>query len=153
MPASPFSWWCDYRLSQDTSPAVRAVAQPPQYAVFDRFASSVLFNFNNDNLADRIDPRHVQLRPHGAIPASRWRPRPVLVVDPYPDRVADTIASAVHRNVSVLRCKWNVLAEFILAGHYHLACQASHTKGLQALTSMYQQFEDALDERGLVRDL
>jgi hypothetical protein len=215
---------------------VRAVGQPPQYAVFDRFAPSVVFNFNNDNLTDRIDPRHFLLRPHGAIPASfvqsvafddalrhlaiptcfpgwldyqrplpeptditsrwtyrtladrfaslhaaviigysfgvqstgmindaesfemltdmlRWRPRPVLVVDPYPDRVADTIASAVHRNVSVVRCKWNVLAEFILAGRYHLACQASHTKGLQGITSMYRQFEDALDERGLVRDL
>ena len=207
---------------------VPAVGRPPQYAVFDRFAPSVLFNFNNDNLVEGIDRRHILLRPHGEIPASfvhssavrdalnhlaiptsfpdwldyhrplpepghitskwpyrmlldrftalhaaviigysfgeqiagtihdgesfemltdllRWRPRPILVIDPYPERVADRIASAVHRNVSQLRCRWNILAEFILSGGYRLACQASHIKGAQAITSMYRHFEDTLE--------
>jgi len=207
---------------------VPAVGRPPQYRVFDWFAPSVLFNFNNDNLADGVEHRHILLRPHGAILASfvhssavrdalyhlaiptdfpgwldyhrplpepmhitskwpyrllldrfsslqaavvigysfgeqtagtlqdresfemltdllRWRPRPILIVDPYPERVADRIASAVHRNVSQLRCRWNVLAEFILSGGYRLAQQASHIKGAQAITSMYRHFEDALE--------
>jgi hypothetical protein len=38
---------------------------PPQYEIFNYLPASVLFNFNNDNLADGIDPRHLHLRPHG----------------------------------------------------------------------------------------
>jgi hypothetical protein len=38
-----------------------------QYEVFDHFAASVIFNFNNDNLADEIHPRHLCLYPHGQV--------------------------------------------------------------------------------------
>jgi hypothetical protein len=40
-----------------------------QYLVFDRFAPSVLLNFNNDNLAEVVHRKHLRLRPHGAIDA------------------------------------------------------------------------------------
>jgi len=39
----------------------------PQYAVFNHVYPSILFNFNNDNLADEVDSRHLCLRPHGRI--------------------------------------------------------------------------------------
>jgi hypothetical protein len=40
---------------------------PRQYEIFDFLPRSVVFNFNNNNLADDIHPRHVYLRPHGAV--------------------------------------------------------------------------------------
>ena len=46
---------------------VPGIRRPPQYAVFDRFPASVLFNFNNDNLADEVHCRHLCLRPHGVV--------------------------------------------------------------------------------------
>jgi hypothetical protein len=42
-------------------------ALPPQYEIFDFLPKSIVFNFNNDNLADGIDQRHLYLRPHGAV--------------------------------------------------------------------------------------
>ena len=55
-----------------TAPGTR---RPPQYAVFDRFPASVLFNFNNDNLADEVHCRHLCLRPHGVVDVGlKWTP-------------------------------------------------------------------------------
>jgi hypothetical protein len=48
-----------------TVPDVRRVAQ---YEVFDHFAASTLFNFNNDNLADAVHHRHYCLYPHHRVP-------------------------------------------------------------------------------------
>jgi hypothetical protein len=206
---------------------------PPQYEVFDLVPASVVFNFNNDNLADAIHRRHLYLRPHGAVncelvhspfvsqailylaipdsfpmdldyhrplpeptditsrtpyqmlarhfhamhavviigysfgeqPATgsiddsesfkmiidllRWRPRPVLIVGPDPERLFLRIESAIRkRAVSMLRCKWNVLAEYILVGAFENACKEVHRKGLQEITSQYLRFADLMnDER------
>ena len=39
-----------------------------QYHAFNSLAPSIVFNFNNDNLAACIDPqRHLCLRPHGIV--------------------------------------------------------------------------------------
>ena len=46
------------------------VVRSAQYVVFDRFAPSVLLNFNNDNLAEVVHRKHLRLRPHGAIDAA-----------------------------------------------------------------------------------
>jgi hypothetical protein len=75
----------------------------------------------------------------------RWRPQPILVIDPFPDRIAERIAAAVHRRVATLSCRWNVLAEFILSGGYNVARQESARKGQQALTSQYRRLEDAFE--------
>jgi len=40
---------------------------PPQYRVFDLFYPSVIYNFNNDNLADGIHRKHELHYPHGKI--------------------------------------------------------------------------------------
>jgi hypothetical protein len=45
------------------------------------------------------------------------------------------IATAIHRPVTILPCRWNVLAEFILSGKYRLAWQESLRKGTRALKS------------------
>jgi len=40
---------------------------PPQYRVFDLFYPSVIYNFNNDNLADRLHQKHEIHYPHGKL--------------------------------------------------------------------------------------
>jgi hypothetical protein len=40
---------------------------PTQYSVFDLFHPSVIYNFNNDNLADRVHSKHEVYYPHGKI--------------------------------------------------------------------------------------
>lgn len=207
-----------------TVPGVSRVAQ---YEVFDHFSSSILFNFNNDNLADAVHHRHLCLYPHRrvnfglahspilnlaiemlAIPDSitdafgyhrplpepsnitsqepyltlksnfessqsviiigysfgyqtatgsiddaesfemivdllRWRPKRVLIIDPNPERLYFRIESAVRRNtVSILRCKWNVLAAFILSGAFGRAYKQMRRNDWQEITSLYQKFED-----------
>jgi hypothetical protein len=197
----------------------------PQYEVFNRFYPSILFNFNNDNLANSVDDRHLVLRPHGAVNAElvhssvvkravewstvpenfhsksmyhrmipepwditsrtayrmlisrfnsvrsvviigysfgeqvttgliddaeffemlvdllRWRPKPILLVNPDPERLFFRIEESIHcKSVSAMHCKWNVLAEFILSGGYKLALQNSW----QEVTSLYLRFEDAM---------
>jgi hypothetical protein len=197
----------------------------PQYEVFDRFCSSIFFNFNNDNLADSVDGRHLVLRPHGAVNAElvhssaiinaveyltvpenfpsrsmyhrplpepwhitshlsyrmlisrfnsvravviigysfgeqvttgliddaeffemlvdllRRRPKPILLVNPDPERLLFRIEESIHcKSVSALHCKWNILAEFILSGGYKLALQ----NNWQEVTSLYLRFEDAM---------
>jgi hypothetical protein len=201
-------------------------ALPPQYEIFDFLPKSIVFNFNNDNLADDIDPRHLYLRPHGAVdhefvhspivsraialsalpdsfplyldfhrplPESndmtsrpayqmlerrfdsinyvvligysfgeqhqdgciddvetfemlasllRWRPKPVLVIGPDPDRICLRLEQAIRRaSVSRLCCKWNVLAEFMLTDGFGRACEQVHRKGLQIISSEYRRFE------------
>lgn len=210
-------------------------ALPPQYEIFDFLAKSIVFNFNNDNLADGVDPRHLYLRPHGAvdyklvhspsvsraiaylaIPDSfplyldyhrplpepndmtsrpayrmlerwfdsmecvvligysfgeqrgdgsiddiesfemfasllRWRPKPVLVIGPDPEKVRMRLEQAIRRSsVSSLCCKWNVLAEFMLSDAFGVACEQVHRRGLQVITSEYRRFEDMM-ERDLGR--
>ena len=202
---------------------------PPQYAVFDRFPASVLFNFNNDNLGDTVHPRHLCLRPHGIVDARfvhapvvraamrflaipqdyidaldyhrplpepndvtsrppyraliycfdslqavviigysfgeqpetgvihdaesfeqitdllRWRPKPVLVIGPAPESVFGRIKSAVRAaRVSMLCCKWNALAEFVLSGAFTQACKQAWRGDLRAVTPAYQAFESAI---------
>jgi hypothetical protein len=195
-----------------------------QYAFFDLCPRSVIFNFNNDNLAQTIHRRHVHLRPHGwidaqrvhspvvdralqflAIPSEwasslgyhrplpepndmtsrqpyrmlpryfelvsavviigysfgsqpsgslddtesfemitdllRWRRKPVLVVDPQPEPLAFRLQAALKgAPVSMLRCKWNVLAEFLLGGGFARACAGDR----RSLTLLYQIFEDEI---------
>jgi hypothetical protein len=197
-----------------------------QYDVFNRFASSIIFNFNNDNLAACIHPqRHLCLRPHGVvnsdfvhhplvaeamraliIPDSfidhlkyhrplpehrditsssayqavirffrsvevvvligysfgeqtdtgliddsetfemlsellRWCPKPILIIDPKPDRIFDRIAASLRRpQISVLRCRWNVLAEFIVSGGYVRAFRAEGSKRNKSITEEYWKF-------------
>lgn len=200
-----------------------------QYAVFDYFHASMLFNFNNDNLACELNPRHLCLRPHGIVEARiahspainraiqwlaipdnfrkkliyhrplpepgditsripyrilasqfqslqvvviigysfgeqretgsiddsesfeiivdllRWRPKPVLLVGPEPERLLSRIESAIRsKSVSMLRCKWNVLAEFILSGGFTSAYKLARLNGVQEMTSLYLKFEDAM---------
>jgi len=204
---------------------------PPQYEIFDFLPRSIVFNFNNDNLADGIHPRHLYLRPHGAVdyefvhslmvsrgiaysalpdsfplyldyhrplpeptdmtsrPAFRelerrfntvdcvvligysfgeqrtdgsiddvesfemlvslllWRPKPVLVIGPDPERIYMRLEAAVReRSVSMLRCKWNVLAEFMLSDAFGMACEQVHHRGLQSITSEYRRCEDVLED-------
>jgi len=38
-----------------------------RYKIFDRFWPSVVFNFNQDNLSDCLNAKHLQLHPHGKI--------------------------------------------------------------------------------------
>ncbi|HEY4368746.1 MAG TPA: hypothetical protein VGN07_16045 [Steroidobacteraceae bacterium] len=205
-----------------------ALERPTQYAVFDFFVPSTIFNFNTDSLDTWIHPKHDVLLPHGsiapafvhapfvtaairhlALPAEfsdwldhhrplpepldittrdpyrclihdfgsahlnvivgysfgeqrdsgaihdtesfeliidlmRWKPRPTLIVDPYPERIADRIGAAVHRHVTVLPCKWNVLSHFILEGAYQSAWRERQRKGNGFITSQYRRFEEAL---------
>lgn len=46
-----------------------------------------------------------------------WRPKPVLIVDPAPQHLANSIESLIKvKNVHRLCCRWNILAEFIASG-------------------------------------
>jgi hypothetical protein len=224
-------------IAHTPNPVIEAIAsrmmtttttvRPPQYAVFDHFASSIIFNFNTDDLDRWIDSRHEVIQAHGSIEADfvhsdavtqgirhlavpdefedwlthhrplpepstmtsrpsyralvaqfgaacidviigysfgeqpqsgiihdsesfellvelmRRTPRPTLVIGPYPERVAERIAAAIHRPVTILPCRWNVLAEFILSGKYRLAWQESLRKGTRALRSAYRRIEEA----------
>jgi hypothetical protein len=206
----------------------------PQYQVFNRFFPSIVFNFNNDNLADVIDGRrHLHLRPHGFIHAAvvhspgvtdalrslaisddfvglfdyhrpmpepsrmttllpyqtlmrtfasahviviagysfgdqlttwssiddlesfelltdllRWRPRPVLVVGPDPERMVYRIESAVRRRLgSILQCRWNVLAEFVLSRRHDAARRLLGGGGRRVMDSEYWRFEEEVEIR------
>jgi hypothetical protein len=218
---------------------VPGASLPPQYEIFDYLPPSVLFNFNNDNLADGIHPRHLHLRPHGAVDYGlvhspmmsraieysaisdtfplyldyhrplpepndmtarppyqtlachfedvgcvvvigysfgeqravgsiddvesfemltdllRWRPKPVLIVGPDPERLCFRVEAAIRKSsVTMLSCRWNVLAEFMLSDAFGLACEQIHHRGLQVITTEYRRFEDMLeDERGLSDNL
>jgi hypothetical protein len=197
----------------------------PQSAMFARLPPSVLFNFNNDNLAEHVDPRHIVLRPHGTVVASvvhsewaeralyhlavpagiiasfdyhrplrepnditvrrayqllpyyfenramvvtvgysfgaqpdgslddsesfdmlvdllRWRPKPVLVIDPEPDALAARLEAPLRRRVSVLRCKWNVLCEFVISGLFANAYRELQHRDPRAITDRYRAFEE-----------
>ena len=205
------------------------IQRTSQYSVFDHFYQSVLFNFNNDNLADKVHFRHLCLRPHGKIdrrlvhapsvnhalrwlavsdeftknlgyhrplpepgditsrtpyqvlisnflsmqavviigysfgeqPGTgsiddsesfemivdllRWRPKPVLLIDPFPERLVLRIEQAVRNKiVSPLQCKWNVLSEFILSGGFASAYKQSGQARDQEITSLYQKFEERM---------
>jgi hypothetical protein len=199
---------------------------PPQYQIFDHLPASVLFNYNNDNLSDSVDPRHLCLRPHGtvyaplvhspvtseairrlAIPQSwvhaldyhrpipepngitsrapyqtlirrfdavmavvfvgysfgtqpndtiddtesfeliadllRWRAKPILVIGPDPEPVASRIEGALRRKrVSLLRCRWNVLAEFVLSGSFGRGTPLTGRGDSNAITQLYYGFEE-----------
>jgi hypothetical protein len=204
---------------------------PPQYEIFNYLPASVVFNFNNDNLADGIHPRHLHLRPHGAVdyglvhspmvsraieysavpdsfplyleyhrplpepnnitarPAYRtlarhfedvgcvvligysfgeqraagsiddvesfemltdllrWRPKPVLIVGPDPEQLCFRVEAAIRKSsVTMLRCRWNVLAEFMLSDAFGMACEQVHRKSLQLITCEYRRFEGILDD-------
>jgi hypothetical protein len=202
-------------------------ARPPQYAFFDVCPPSILFNYNNDNLGDRVHPRHQCLRPHGSVDARwvhasaidgairhlaipdvwidaldyhrplcepnsittrrpyrqlqgqfgdraavviigysfgaqpdgsiddaesfsmlidllRWRPKPVLVVGPDPEPLAVRLESALRlSSVSMLRCHWNVLAEFVLSGQFARACAGAWRKEIRFITPLYLAFAAA----------
>lgn len=199
-----------------------------QYDVFNHFAPSIFFNFNNDNLATCINPqRHLCLRPHGIVNSNfvhhpivedamqaliipdsfvkrleyqrplpehrditsnsayqaiihafssvrfvvligysfgeqrdtgliddsetfamlsdllRWRSKQILVIDPNPERIVDRIAASLRRpHVSALRCRWNVLAEFIFSGGYGRAIRGEWSKRNSLITQEYWKFED-----------
>ena len=67
-----------------------------------------------------------------------WCPRPILVIDPWPERIVDRMAASLRRpSVSSLRCRWNVLAEFIVTGGYGRAIRAGWSKGNSSITHEY----------------
>ena len=73
----------------------------------------------------------------------RWCPRPVLVIDPWPERIVDRIAASLCRSqVSAIRCRWNVLAEFIVSGEYGRAARNEWSKCNSSVTQEYWKFED-----------
>lgn len=212
------------------------VVRSAQYVVFDRFAPSVLLNFNNDNLAEMVHRKHLRLRPHGAIDAAfvhasivdeaiwylgtvpeswiqrltyhrplpeptditnreeyrllphcwealnavvvigysfgeqrqgglihdaesfdlivdllRWRPKPVLVIGPEPDAVASRLETGIRRRVSILACKWNVLAQFICDKAFERADTGSWRRGARTITSRYQAYEERIELLEAVR--
>lgn len=73
----------------------------------------------------------------------RWRPKPVLVIGPNPEAVASRIEAALRRKrVSLLRCRWNVLAEFVLSGAFARATRRTWRGDPRAITQLYQGFEE-----------
>lgn len=46
----------------------------------------------------------------------RWKPKPVLVVNPTPHALIDRLEASIKQKVYGLCCKWNILAEFIKSG-------------------------------------
>ena len=196
---------------------------PPQYRVFDYFHPSVIFNFNNDNLADKMHPKHEMLYPHGkiapiiahlpymneaiklmSIPQSinkyfdywrpipelssiteknpyrrlidifptvncvciigysfgtwaggiddaeslemiidllRWKPKPVLIVDPNSEHLAEIFRTVIQQiSVYELSCKWNVLANFIIKGCFQRVLQTSRGS-LNDINAVYKYYE------------
>ncbi len=73
----------------------------------------------------------------------RWRPKRVLIIDPDPWGLFSRINAVIKENaVSILRCKWNVLADFILSGAYTKAFNQGRLNGLQEITLLYRIFEE-----------
>lgn len=197
---------------------------PTQYRVFDLFHPSVVYNFNNDNLADKVNSKHEIQYPHGkidpavahsphmqeatswlTIPKSvakyfnyqrpipehpsitsmspfrrlkdifsivqcvcfigysfgawgggmddvesfelltdllRWKPKPVLIVNPAPQYLVELLETAIKRKtVYGLCCKWNILAKFILMGFFQKVYRISGGSGMW-ITNAYLWFEE-----------
>lgn len=74
----------------------------------------------------------------------RWKPKPVLIVNPTPSFLVDFIGSAIHRKtVYGLGCKWNILAEFIISGQF----RQIRTGYGKLITNAYLCFENAYQEQ------
>jgi hypothetical protein len=200
---------------------------PTQYRVFDLFYPSVIYNFNNDNLAYRVRPKHEVTYPHGkinpviahssymhealswlAIPQSvakyfnyqrpipehplitsmspfrrlkdifstvhcvcfigysfgmwgggmddvesfelltdllRWKPKPVLIVNPAPQYLVELLETAIKRkSVYGLCCKWNILAKFILMGLFQRVYRISGGSD-KLITNAYLWFDEFVE--------
>ena len=79
----------------------------------------------------------------------RWRPKPVLVIEPAPELLAERlIATTRGGRVSMLRCKWNVLAEFVMTGQFRRACARTWRGDRRSITPLFWAFEEELSEAG-----
>ena len=210
---------------------------PLQYQIFNLFYPSVIFNFNVDNLADRIHLKHEVRYPHLkiepkiahanvmydalnwlAIPHNiaeyfqywrpvpedplitsmepyreryqrlthifasirnlcligysfgawgggiddpesfelltdllRWRPKPILVVNPEPYDLISLFEGSIKQKVFGLSCKWNILAKFIATGLLYKSYLASDGL-INRISDYFLRFDELiteLDERKL----
>jgi hypothetical protein len=65
------------------------------------------------------------------------------VIDPWPERIVDRIATSLCRSqVSALHCRLKVLAELIVSGEYGRAVRDEWSKGNSSTTQEYWRFED-----------
>jgi len=73
----------------------------------------------------------------------KWRPKPVLIIDPSPEYLSARLESCLNgAPVYILRCKWNVLASFILSGAFYLALVNCEKQGnTKELTKLYLMYE------------
>ena len=77
----------------------------------------------------------------------RWKPKPVLVVNPAPHGLIDLLEGSIKQRVFGLSCKWNVLAKFMATGLFRKAYMSS-AGSIKRFTDCFLWFDEIVSESG-----